>query len=227
VVRETVIFARSRGLHVVLVSIPRSAGKIRRDRRPDGTLNVLLARIDMNTRNAKPGAWALALVAAGVMSACGGGGGGGGAPGTTPESTTTTSVSTTSTTLDGVAQPYTVTFRLDDAVTVAGLQLEVHYGAARGEFLGRGQNVSCSSPLSANGAIVVFNDVDATEQLNFAVLALGGFTGPTVVARCTFVASGPAPVPGDFAMTVVDAHAPGSAPIEPPPRVRVSSVAAE
>jgi hypothetical protein len=136
--------------------------------------------------------------------------------------TTTLGTGTTTTTVSG-GNLSTVTFDLDDAVTAGALQFEVNYSAAGGDFVGSGASVSCTSPLSAGGAFVSFNDVDASTQLNFAAVAIAGFTGPTTVANCTFDSPTP-PAPGDFSITVVDASAPDLSPITPLPTVSVSAV---
>jgi hypothetical protein len=138
--------------------------------------------------------------------------------------TTTTVPPDTTTTTTGGGTQYTVTFSLDDAVTAGALQFEVDYSGAGGDFVGSGAGVSCTSPLSAGGAFVSFNDIDASTQLNFAAVAIAGFTGPTTVANCTFDAPGGAPAPGDFAITVVDASAPDLSPIDPLPTVSVSAI---
>lgn len=151
---------------------------------------------------------------------------GGGTTTTTTGPTSTTSTTTgtnTTTTTGGPGTLYTVTFDLADAVTAGALQFEVDYSAAGGQFQGSGAAVSCTSPLSAGGAFVSFNDVDASTQLNFAAVAIAGFTGPTTVANCTFDAPA-APVAGNFAITVVDASAPDLSPIVPLPAVTVSAI---
>lgn len=137
--------------------------------------------------------------------------------------TTTTNGGTTTTTTGGGGNLYNVAFDLDDAVTAGALQFEVDYSATGGGFTGSGASVECSSPLSAGGAFVSFNDVEASSQLNFAAVAIAGFTGPTTVANCEF--DGPAaPAAGDFTITVVDASAPDLSPIVPLPTVSVSAV---
>jgi hypothetical protein len=143
---------------------------------------------------------------------------------TGPTSTTSTTTGTnTTTTTGGPGTLYNVAFDLTDAVTAGALQFEVNYSAAGGQFTGTGAAVSCTSPLSAGGAFVSFNDVEASTQLNFAAVAIAGFTGPTTVANCEFDAPA-APNAGDFAITVVDASAPDLSPIVPLPTVTVSAV---
>jgi len=115
---------------------------------------------------------------------------------------------------------------LDDAVTVGSLQIEVDYNGAGGTFTGSGATVSSTSPLSAAGALVAFGDDDASEQLNFAALALAGFNGPTTLASCEFRATGAAPAAGEFAITVVEANALDLSPIIPVPTVDVTSITA-
>jgi len=143
--------------------------------------------------------------------------------GPTSTTSTTTGTNTTTTTTGGGGNLYNVAFDLTDAVTAGALQFEVNYSAAGGQFTGSGAAVSCTSPLSAGGAFVSFNDVDASTQLNFAAVAIAGFTGPTTVANCEFDAPA-APNAGDFAITVVDASAPDLSPIVPLPTVTVSAV---
>jgi hypothetical protein len=137
--------------------------------------------------------------------------------------TTTTGNGTTTTTAGGGGNLYNVAIDLADAVTAGALQFEVDYSAAGGQFTGSGASVSCTSPLSAGGAFVSFNDVDASTQLNFAAVAIAGFTGPTTVANCEFDAPA-APNAGDFTITVVDASAPDLSPIVPFPSVTVSAI---
>jgi hypothetical protein len=157
--------------------------------------------------------------------------GGGSSTTTTAGGTTTTSVTTTSvvggsttTTLAG-GGGFNIEFTVDDANTYGALQWVADYSGAGGDFVGMADMVACTSPLSAGGAFVTFNDEDATMNLNFAAVALAGFAGPTVVANCEF-ASAAEPAPGDFVITVVDASDPSLNPIDPLPGVSVSGVTA-
>ncbi len=132
--------------------------------------------------------------------------------------TTTTGGSTTTSTVVG-GTLHDVTFDMADAGTPVGaLQFEVAYATAGGQFVGAADSVDCDSPLSASGAFVTFNDEDGSTTLNFAAVALAGFSGPTTVARCTFDAPA-APSAGDFVVTVVDASDTALAPIVPFPTV--------
>lgn len=185
--------------------------------------------------NSSQRAIVMGIVLAAVTAACGGGGGSGGGaappPSSTSTSTTTTSAasattsSTTTTTSVAGGASYTVVFALDDAVTVGSLQLEVDYADAGGGFVGSSSTVSCTSPLSAAGALVAFGDDDSAARLNFAALALAGFNGPTSLASCEFRATGAAPTPEEFIITIVEANALDLSPIAPAPAVRVSSIA--
>jgi len=159
-----------------------------------------------------------------------GAGCGGGATTTTTVTTVTTSTSSTSTTVTtttigggGGGGPFTVTLTLDDAVTLGALQFTVVYSTAPGEFDGSADTVSCTSPLSATGAFVTWNDDDAgtNATLNFAAVALSGFTGPTTVGTCSFTATA-TPNAAQFVVTVVDASDPGLSPISPLPAVSVA-----
>jgi hypothetical protein len=132
--------------------------------------------------------------------------------------TTTTGGGTTTTTTGGSANLYDVTFDMADAGTAVGaLQFEVQYATAGGQFVGTADSVDCDSPIPG-GAFVTFNDEDATTTLNFAAVALAGFSGPLQVARCTFDAP-VAPSPAAFVITVVDASDTALAPITPFPTV--------
>jgi hypothetical protein len=140
-------------------------------------------------------------------------------------STTTTTVggSTTTTTMGG--NIWNIEISLDDAVTLGALQFALDYSAAGGQFVGLAGAVSCTSPLSASGAFVTFNDEDAITTLNMAAVALSGFAGPTIVANCDFDAA-VMPVAGDFAILVVDASDPALMPIVPLPVVSVTGITA-
>jgi len=188
----------------------------------------------MRSWNLDRPAFALALVLALTTAGCGGGGGSGGdsdgntasPPATSSTSTSTTTTSPATTTTLGAAVSYTVVFALDDAVTLGTLQIEVDYAAAGGRFVGSGQNVSCTSPLTAAGALVAFGDDDSGARLSFAALALGGFDGPTSLASCEFSTAGPEPVRDEFAITVVEANGLDLSPVDPVPTVRVTSIRA-
>ena len=175
------------------------------------------------------------LVVVASASGCGGGGsgsGGGsgnGVGGTTSSTTTSTTLADTSstTTLGGGGDSYTITFSLDDAVTIGSLQLEVDYSSAGGEFAGSAAAVSCTAASLPGGVLASFNDIDTDSQLNYGMISGASVAGPTMLADCTFVASGPAPQADDFVITVVEAYAPDFAPIVPLPVVSVSAVTPE
>ncbi len=176
------------------------------------------------------------LVVVASASGCGGGGGGGGSGngvgGTTSSTTTTTTLAdtsstTTTTTLGDGGDSFTITFGLDDAVTIGSLQLEVDYSAAGGELVGSAEAVICTAASIPGGVLASFNDIDADSQLNYGIISAASFAGPTTLADCTFVASGPAPQADDFVISVVEAYAPGFAPIIPLPVVSVSAVTPE
>jgi hypothetical protein len=124
----------------------------------------------------------------------------------TPTTTTTTTVTTltvtttsttTTTTLPGTA--CAVVVRLDDQIDLAGLQFEVDYTDANGEFVGEGLDVSCVATASAY-------DNEAERRITFAASQID-IEGPRTVLQCDFV--GEAPEPSDFAVTFKDAVLPG------------------
>lgn len=169
----------------------------------------------------------LAIFAAAVVGCGGGGGGSGSGPGAVPTTSTTSTTAasgSTTTTVAGTPASYTVTFRLVSAVTIGSLQVEIDYGGTGGDVVGSGGTVSCTSPLSASGALVAFGDDDSTSTLNIAALKLTGFTGPTSLASCGIQVTGGTPDAGDFRITVVEANAVDTTPLDPPPTVSVSSV---
>lgn len=178
-------------------------------------------RVTGSTR--KLGSFVVGLLVVAMTIGCGGGGGGNDSSPSAVASSTSTSTST-STTTGGAGDLYTVSFDLDDAVTVGSLQLELDYSGANGGFVGSGSNVSCTSPLSASGGLAVFADMDASARLNFAILALAGFTGPITMADCTFLATGSGPTPGDFVVTVLEANGTDTSAIAPLPAVTISAV---
>ena len=146
----------------------------------------------------------------------------GGTTTTTVGGTTTTTVGgTTTTTVPTGGTVWNIEMTVDDAANFGALQFTNVYSG--GQFVGMAGAVSCTSPLSAGGAFVTFNDEDATTTLNMAAVALAGFTGPTIVANCDFDAA-VMPVAGDFVITVVDASDPALMPIVPLPVVSVSGI---
>ena len=75
---------------------------------------------------------------------------------------------------------YDVTFDMADAGSAVGaLQFEVQYATAGGQFVGAADRSTATPRLSASGGFVTFNDEDGTTTLNFAAVALAGFSGPT------------------------------------------------
>jgi hypothetical protein len=144
---------------------------------------------------------------------------------TTTTNTTSTTV-TTSTTLPGDEFNCTLIFRLADDVTLGALQWDFDYGNASGFLLGQGAQVECDSLVE--GVISAFNDCDTVSCPDFATkeevldsgfISLDGFSGPTNLSECTFVAQGVAPVAGDFTITVTEAAEPDLDPIVPLPDV--------
>ncbi len=122
----------------------------------------------------------------------------------TVTSLTVTSTSMTSTTTLGPSA-CTVTFGLTNVVGVAGLTFDVDYAAAAGDFTGSDAAVSCA-PNPGLGALGAFNDNDAARTMRIGLLAVSDFAGPADLATCDFVGL-PAPVVGDFTVTLVESFA--------------------
>lgn len=142
---------------------------------------------------------------------------------TTTTDTVTTSTSTTTSTTNEPALTCRVVFRLDDDVTVGALQWETDYSDVPGFLLGSGSQAECAKLVPS--AIAAFNDVDATETLNFGLVDLEGFSGPTDLAECTFKAS-VTPLKSDFVITVTEAtdNSEDGLPIDPKPGVSVATI---
>jgi hypothetical protein len=149
---------------------------------------------------------------------------------TTSTSTTVTSTSSTSTSntffVDSETWTCTIEISQTSNETLGALQWDTAYVAHLGVFLGAAGAVNCTSPLSAGGAIVTFNDDEASATLRTAMISLAGFTGPTVVAECKYESCLlQKPAPDDFALTLVAATDPAFAPRTP--TLAISAVACE
>jgi len=138
-------------------------------------------------------------------------------------STTTTSTSTTTSTTvpDSTTTDCTLSFSLVDAVQLGSLQWSVNYSAAPGEFAGSAASVQCTNKVSS--AFASMQDNEAQSRLNTAFISLAGFTGPRLLAECTFLADD-TPDVSDFAITVSDAATKQLQPITPPPSVVLSDI---
>jgi hypothetical protein len=165
-----------------------------------------------------------AVAVLGVTFDCSGG------PTTTTVATPSTT-STTATTLPVEGTEFDVTVRLEDEVTLGGLQFVVDYTQVPGDFrgsgavAGEGGTLECTS-LLPGGALTQFNDDDAG-HLTMGFVSVDGFDGPANLARCIFDRDTVGTVArGDFTITVQDATTPDVTPVNPPPQVAVSSVVA-
>ena len=76
--------------------------------------------------------------------------------------------------------------RTTDAVTLGSLQWNVDYTNAPGEFLGSGAGVQCVNQVPT--AFGTSQDKEAERKVVTALISLGGFTGPRLLPRCTFLA---------------------------------------
>ncbi len=121
---------------------------------------------------------------------------------TSTSSTTTTSSSTTTSTMVPL---HCVTFRLANAVEIAGLSFNADYSAAGGEFLGSGDSVSCRNLVA--DSVAAFRDNDAGASLGVAFASATAFAGPVDLATCDFQALTP-PATSDFTIEVVEAVGP-------------------
>jgi len=93
--------------------------------------------------------------------------------------------------------------------TLGALQFDVDYSAIDGSFDGVADSVDCTSPLTAGGGLITFNDEDGSKRLRIGVISLSGFNTPVVAAECVFTANGDSfPAPAEFDVVVIDASAP-------------------
>lgn len=139
---------------------------------------------------------------------------------TTLDTTTTTTTDTTTTTLPSVEVPCTVTFSLEDKVTVGSLQWDTLYSG--GEMNGSNAAVECTNLVA--GALTAFNDDDANRTLSTGIINVSGFSGPTALAQCAFTAINAVPTSKNFNIQNVVATDPDLNDIEPTPDIVVSSI---
>jgi hypothetical protein len=96
----------------------------------------------------------------------------------------------------------TVTFHLDQEVSLGSLQFHADYSKASGTFGGAGAAVDCTELISVTKA--ERNDIDAEKVLHSARIKQSSFTGPADVMSCRFEATIP-PSANDFSVVVDDA----------------------
>ena len=125
-------------------------------------------------------------------------------PDTTTSTTTTTEVP---------PQTYGLKFSVSDTVDLIGLSFDVDYGATGGGFDGTGESVACQSLLTTNpdSTLATFNDNEAIETLQAAVISAETFSGPVDIATCTFTQVPPLTL-GEFVVTVTEATSPDLSP---------------
>ena len=157
-----------------------------------------------------------------------------GGPTTTTTTTTTIAVATTTTTTTTVDDPgpgKVVVYTLDDAVSIGALQFVTDYGSAPGAFQTKpdpsdnnpddGIDMIVDCMASVPGIIAVFNDLVDTRMLNFGIISLFGFNGPTELARCPFIPTGGVTA-GSFPTLVENAAGPDLVDITPTPGITVT-----
>ena len=84
-------------------------------------------------------------------------------------------------------------------------RLAVDAGAAAVWSRGPAAAVACG-PNPDLGALGAFTDKDVARSMRIGLLAVADFVGPSDLATCDFVGL-PAPVAGDFAVTLVESFA--------------------
>ncbi len=108
-----------------------------------------------------------------------------------------------------------VRFRLNGAVLVGSLALDVNYGAAPGSIPLLAGNPDCT-PL-VPGMSAGFAETGA-KRLSISTMSVAGMQGPVSFAECKFVPTANVD-PEDFMISVIEALAPQGAVIDPPPSV--------
>jgi cysteine-rich repeat protein len=101
---------------------------------------------------------------------------------------------------------------VDGAATLGGVELELDYEAAEGEFAGAGESVECTS--IAAGVFATARDDDQDRRLDLAMISVLGVALPQDFWRCTFVPEAGIPGMDSFVVTVQEALDPGGAPVE-------------
>jgi len=125
-------------------------------------------------------------------------------PTTTSSTTSTTTSSTTSTSTTLPPEPIDVNFMLTSAdAPLEALQFTVNYTSAPGQFDGSGTAVSCTNQV--DGSTFSANDKDSTRKLTLGLTRTPGFSAPTPLATCQFLAGTPEPVPGNFTVVINEA----------------------
>lgn len=103
-------------------------------------------------------------------------------------------------------------------LAVGALQFEVDFVGDTGAFAVSGEKADCTN-LTSN-SVLATSVIDG--QLTAGLISLSGFTTPTNLIRCLFVAA-TAPAADDFDITVTNAETVGGNPIDPD--ISVSSIA--
>ncbi|MFQ5478256.1 MAG: DUF4215 domain-containing protein [Candidatus Binatia bacterium] len=96
-----------------------------------------------------------------------------------------------------------VTLVLDSAESYGAIQLVVDYGDTGSGFVGAADGVLCESLLDDQD-IVVFNNAVDLDQLVVGLVSLQGLSGPTEVARCSFLSRELPPEATSFGIEVTD-----------------------
>jgi cysteine-rich repeat protein len=94
------------------------------------------------------------------------------------------------------SQRCAVTFVASGTGSLGGVQFGVDYSDASGKFQGNGTGVDCSDALPSS--YTVLDDVDASQQLNLAMISPGGVALPADLWTCTYVTSSAALVKSNF-----------------------------
>ncbi len=177
----------------------------------------------INFRSAVSISLSIGLLFAIATAGCGGGGDVVGAV-STPATTVAGATSTTSPTMEAWPSSTTtsttihpegpascdVTISVTSAERFGALQFDVYYSAARptglGGFEGTADRVTCSHASGISGSLVTYNDDEAARTLRVGVVSLTGVAAPTDIVTCRYLVDAVmAPVPEDFAVTLIDA----------------------
>lgn len=127
----------------------------------------------------------------------------------------------TSTLQPGSGERCSMIVGLDDAVSVAGLGVEVAYAPTGADLLGQGESANCRT--LAVGSLAAFNDQEALGVLAAGFLHPAGVQGPVALFECALEVA-VAPAPEDFLVVVSEALDEIITVIDPLPSVSVWSV---
>ena len=123
----------------------------------------------------------------------------------------------------GLGQRCEITLGITDEASFGGVVFLVDYSGAGGSFLPTaGGEIDCTAENPEVDA--AFNDVPASQVLTVGMVKADGFAGPQTLGSCVFNAVPIAPLPTDFAISILDAVDLTGVSVDPPPTIEITAV---